>query len=127
MGLARGKDAQRLRNPLVWTVPSYFHPCPGPTQAQLESMPGSLSESNGLSGSLVRLRRGRRNSNIDLFGTGRSTVWGNRGRAIIKLAWFCDLLGAETWSQCMAEKVDEWHGKSAALLPPQNNKAGSQG
>ena len=96
MGLARGKSAQWLRNPVVWTVQSYFHPGLGPTQAQLESMPGSLFVRNGLSGSLLRLRRKRRNSNSDLFGTGRSPDWGNRERVIIKLTWFYDLLGAET-------------------------------
>lgn len=66
-GLARGKSAQWLRNPLVWTMQSCLHPGLCPTQAQLESMPASLSERNGLSGSLLRLRRKRRNSNVDLF------------------------------------------------------------
>lgn len=68
-GFAGGKSAQWLRNPLIWTVQSCLHPGLCTTQAQLESMPGSLSERNGLSGSLLRLRRKRRNSNVDLFGT----------------------------------------------------------
>lgn len=85
-----------LRTALAWTMQSCVHSGLGPTQAQLASMPGSLSERNGPSGSLLRLKGERRNSNIDLFGTGKSTGWGNRERAIIKLAWFYDLLGAET-------------------------------
>lgn len=42
------------------------------------------------------MRRKRKNSNIDLFRTERSTNAGNRERALIKLAQFCNLPGAET-------------------------------
>lgn len=58
---------------------------------------GLLFERNGLSGILLRVRRKRRNSNIDLFGIERFIDWGNRERAIIKLVWFCDLLGGRDY------------------------------
>lgn len=75
MDPSRGRCEQQLRNPLLWTMQSYFHPRLSP---KLKSRPGSLSERNGLSGGLRRVRRKRRNSNIDLFGTERSTDWRNR-------------------------------------------------
>lgn len=104
-----------------------FHPGLSPTQAQLESMPGPLSRRNGLSSSLLRARRKRRNTNIDLFGMERSMDWGNREIAIIKLARFCDLLGQRA-SQCVVEKADEVDtGRAVPSSPSQNNKAGSQG
>jgi hypothetical protein len=61
---------------------------------------GSLSERNGLRSSLLRVRRERRNSNIDLCGTERSTDWGKRERVIIKPALFFDLPLAETIIVC---------------------------
>lgn len=62
------------------------------------------------------MRRKRRNSNIDLFGTERSTGWGNRERAIIKLAQFCNLPGAETITVHGREGRRSGHGESGPFL-----------
>lgn len=73
------------------------------------------------------MRRKRRKSNIDLFGTERSTGWGSRERAIIKLAQFCTCRGQRP-SQCVVEKADEVDtGRVVPSSSSQNNKAGSQG
>lgn len=100
----RGKFVQHLRNPLVWTMQPCVHPSLGPTPALQESLPGSLSEIN----SLPRMGGERRNSNIDLSGMERSTDWGKRERAIIKLAQFCNLLRAETVT--VHDSKGRWNG-----------------
>lgn len=62
------------------------------------------------------MRRKRRNSNIDLFGTERSTDWGNRERAIIKPAQFCNLPGAETITVHVREGRRGGHRESGPFL-----------
>lgn len=62
------------------------------------------------------MRRKRRNSHIDLFGTERSTDWGNRERAIIKLAQFYNLPRAETITVHGREGRRGGHGESGPFL-----------
>lgn len=100
MGPARGNFSQWFRN-------FCFRWCSLVSiTAWALQRPSSLSERNGLSGGLPRVRRKRRNSNIDLFGTRGSTDWGNRERAIINLFGSATCWGQRP-SQCMAKKEDE--------------------